>query len=570
MPADVKTELSPGLARFAREGTPDESPGAGGLSLTRLKTVLTPARLAARASLVVLSILLERNAYAGGFDIPDNGAQALGRGGAFVAKADDGSAIYWNPAGLARQRGTRLYGGASLFLGSYAFRRSGLFPDSPNDTATAPWGGRPFPQVSNSGGPFFTPFIALSTDFAFFDRLSVAIAAFGPPVVGNRTFPISTSDKPASSRYDFIQSQSSMVFPTASLAYRVTPWLDLGFSGHLVLAKFDQTSVSSVDTGQCKNVEYEPCDSRGDFVASATSFGGTVGALLRPRSDVSVGVALRMPVTLEAQGTFVPQIPKIASELAPGQASFLTRLPLVVRAGARYVSMDDDFEVYDIELDATFEAWNAAQGDGPHLRIPSLGALKNIDVLVAHGYADTFSIRAGGAYNFALFKGVVSTRGGAFFDSSATSPAYTRLDVDTLAKVAGTLGLGYKAGGLAFDVGYAAVASVSRTVAIGEGKVRPINLANAGLPIGSDGTPYPAVNEGVYKGFTHIVSVGLSVTFDELFGAPRPFYFGNSYERGYVEPGSSSSTNARDDAKGPRTTGEPVVKKQERRQDSEW
>ena len=77
-------------------------------------------------------------ARAGGFELPDNGAQAVGRGATFVAKADDTTAMYYNPAGLARQRGTRLYVGGNLFLHSYEFQRASSFPDDPNDAST-PW-----------------------------------------------------------------------------------------------------------------------------------------------------------------------------------------------------------------------------------------------------------------------------------------------------------------------------------------------------------------------------------------------------------------------------------------------
>ena len=166
-------------------------------------------RKAARASAIVGiaagSLCASLTAYAGGFEVPDNGAQAVGRGAAFVAKADDGTAIYFNPAGLARQRGTRVYAGGNLFLHSFEFQRSGAFPDDPNNAAT-PWGGKPFPLVTNSAGPFFAPFLAASTDFASLDRLTIAIGAFGPPVVGNRTFPLAIRNAPAASRYDFIQS----------------------------------------------------------------------------------------------------------------------------------------------------------------------------------------------------------------------------------------------------------------------------------------------------------------------------------------------------------------------------
>ncbi len=499
------------------------------------------ARAAALAASVIACVSIARPARAGGLEIPDNGAQALGRGAAFVAKADDGTAIYYNPAGLARQRGTRLFGGGNLFLHSFEFQRAGSFPDDPNVQAT-PWGQKPFPVVNNSAGPFFAPFVAVSTDFGTFDRLTVAIGAFGPPVVGNRTFPLAIRNAPAASRYDFIQSRSTIIYPTASLAYRVTPWLDLGFSAHLVLAKFDQTTVSYVDLGQCPNAEYQPCDSQGTLAASATSFGGTFGAMIRPLPSVAFGLSVRTPVNLEAQGTLDPKAPKaLAVQLAPGEAFLSTRLPLVVRAGGRYIAMDGDFELYDLELDATYEGWSAAQGDGPRVRVPQLGTLKNIDSLVVHGYSDTFSIRAGGAYNLEALDGIFSFRGGAFFDSSATDFKYTRLDFDTLTKIAGTLGLGYRHGAFAFDLGYAAIASVPRLVGDNQGDVRPVNGAKGGKPVNNDGNLLPAVNEGAYRGFTHIIAVGVTVTFDELFGAPRPFHFGNTYERGYVPTGEEAT-----------------------------
>jgi hypothetical protein len=196
--------------------------------------------------------------------------------------------------------------------------------------------------------------------------------------------------------------------------------------------------------------------------------------------------------------------------------------------------MDGDFETYDLELDATYEGWAAAQGDGLRLAVPSLGQQKSIDALIVHGYKSTFSVRAGGAYNLDALDGILTLRAGAFFDSPATSFAYTRLDVDTLLKIAGTAGLGYRRGAFALDVGYAAVASVQRLVGTDQGAVRPLDLARNGQPLDGAGNALPAVNEGAYRGFTHVLAAGLTVVFDELFGAPRPVHFGNAYERGYV------------------------------------
>ncbi|HEY8073050.1 MAG TPA: outer membrane protein transport protein, partial [Labilithrix sp.] len=489
------------------------------------------------------AVFREGVAHAGGFELPDNGTQALGRGAAFVAKADDPTAIYWNPAGLARQRGTRLLVDANVYLHSFSFQRAGVFPDDPNDPAT-PWGGQPYPKVQNTAGPFVAPFFALASDFATFDRLTAAVGLFGPPVIGNTTFPLGVANAPAASRYDYVQSRSTIVYPTASVAYRIFPWLDVGASAHLVLASFAQTTISysEVSAGQCKNPEYQLCDSRGDFSANATSFAGTFGVNVRPSESLAFGAMVRTPIGLTATGTFTPEAPRIAPiMLQPGTGTLYTNLPLMARIGARYISMDGDFELYDLELDVTYEAWAAAQGDGPHVQIPNLGEFTNIDADIVHRYKDTYGIRAGGAYNLEALGGVLSIRAGGYYDSPATDFAYTRVDFDTLTKIAGTFGLGYKVGAFGFDLGYAAVASIPRTVGSGIGDIHPVNGAQNGKPVDGAGNLLPAVNEGVYRGFTNILSVGATVTFDGFFGPPRKIHYCNRYEPNCVGPAGAEA-----------------------------
>src|SRR5256885_9835175 len=129
-------------------------------------------------------LLLAATAGAGGVELPGTGTEALGRGAAFTAKTDDGTAVEYNVAGLARQRGTRLLLDGSLIFAELDFQRAGGYPDSPSNPAT-PWGGKPFPKVQNQGGPFFAPLFALSTDFGVLHRWTFALALYGPSSVGN-------------------------------------------------------------------------------------------------------------------------------------------------------------------------------------------------------------------------------------------------------------------------------------------------------------------------------------------------------------------------------------------------
>ncbi len=484
-----------------------------------------------------LALFVTSAAQAGGFDLPDNGTQALGRGGAFVAKADDPTAIYFNPAGLARQRGTRLLFDGNVYLHSFTFRRLGAFRDDPNNPAT-PWGGRDYPGVSNTAGPFFLPFAALATDFGSLDRLTVAAGVFSPPTLRNRTFPLGVANAPAASRYDYVQSRGSIWMPTLSAAFRVTRWLDLGLSGHLVLASFDDTMTTYVDDGtDCPNPEFQLCDSRKTLEASATSFAATLGTTVRPIPNVAFGLAFRTPISLEAKGTLTPGPPTVGQvQLLRGDATLSTALPWILRGGARYVGLDRAFEIYDLEVDVVYEAWNGAQDTGARLRVPRLGDARDIDALIVRGFKNTVGIRLGGGYNIETRSGVFSLRAGSFFDSAATAYEHTRIEYDTLAKIAGTVGLGYKQGALGIEIAYAAVASMPRVVGTGVGVIHPLNDARNGRPVDGTDQLLPAINEGAYRGFTHIISLGATLTFDAFFGGSRAVRYGNPYEPDYVPP----------------------------------
>lgn len=61
-----------------------------------------------------LTCLLATSALGSGFLIPEQGAKASAMAGAFVATADDPSAIFYNPAGIAQQRHMAAYAGTTL------------------------------------------------------------------------------------------------------------------------------------------------------------------------------------------------------------------------------------------------------------------------------------------------------------------------------------------------------------------------------------------------------------------------------------------------------------------------
>ena len=69
---------------------------------------------------------------------PDNGSQ-IARGSAWVARADDATAVFYNPAGLSRQRRNIFYGGHLMTM-NRCFTRTDAFgnPVSPGQGLPAP------------------------------------------------------------------------------------------------------------------------------------------------------------------------------------------------------------------------------------------------------------------------------------------------------------------------------------------------------------------------------------------------------------------------------------------------
>lgn len=441
--------------------------------------------------------------------MPDCGTEALGRGGAFAAKADDPTAIHHNVGGLAQQRGTRLLFNANLARSSLAFQREGAYPGDPNDTST-PWAGKPYPRAENQGGFAATPFAAVTSDFGL-RHATFALGTFAPSTAGDRVYPLYVAGAPSPARYDSVGgTKSAILFHTAAAAFRVTGDLDIGVGVHVVQASLQLRTISFMSAGPaCQDVARESpsCDARDESTVNGWSGTGSVGALHRPGGGITLGLQFRGPVKLIADGRSVITNPsRTSAAVSDTRVAVDTALPWILRGGVRK-AFDRDT---DLEIDFTYEAWGSAMNPGPRIILengPSTQGRQ--ERVVPTGYDDTFSVRGGGSHTARLLGAAVTFRGGAYYDSSATQPRFTRLDNDTLEKFAFTAGLGVQVGSFRLDAAYASVFDVARTVRSGAVK--------AGAEPGA-----PAVNEGTFTGHTHIVSIGATVALDTLFGGARP------------------------------------------------
>ena len=84
-----------------------------------------------RLTLITMTCLIAASAFGSGFLIPEQGAKASAMAGAFAATADDPSAIFYNPAGIAQQRHFAAYTGTTFI------NFTNEFTGDPNDPGTA-------------------------------------------------------------------------------------------------------------------------------------------------------------------------------------------------------------------------------------------------------------------------------------------------------------------------------------------------------------------------------------------------------------------------------------------------
>ncbi len=226
-----------------------------------------------------------------GFGIYEQNTCTMGRGGtAAAAPCADGSAIFFNPAGLAGLKGGRASAGVTLI------HVMGGFTDDL------------FQQTTDLKDPLLVvPQVYVS--YGLTPELGVGIGLFAPYGLETK-WPLSFDGRFAG--YDNI-IKTYYVQPT--VAYQVTPWLSLGGGLDIVHGSVElhqrldlsQTPliVGGVNYGTFGQFGIAPGTdfADADLSASKTSVGGHLGAIARVNGQLSIGVHYLTKVSLDYAGT---------------------------------------------------------------------------------------------------------------------------------------------------------------------------------------------------------------------------------------------------------------------------
>jgi long-chain fatty acid transport protein len=423
-------------------------------------------RIAAAAAAGVCTFAAAASAHAGALLLPGVGPTSTARAGAWVADADDPTALAINPAGLSKQWGTVLYVGSNFLQYSLEFSRRGTYdpiPDYPMGQPQPSWIGQPYPTMKDKSkppigiGPFQAlPLIAVSTDLG----LHVRGLRFGAGVYVPNSFPTRDMGKdyviddpnrpPPPTRYDVLSQEAAIIFPSVAVAYHFpNDKIDVGLRFSPANASIDAVSYT---WGQPDPEEWTGKDSVFHLKASDPFIPVfQLGVLVRPSPSLELGAAVQTETDVHAKGegtavasehlaiagqpVIITPPPEGAKPLcaAGGAVGALKAcidigLPLIATAGARFIVRDDDGRAKaDIELDGEYERWSAVSDytvivDGYVLQSIALNP-----TVIKHGLKDTFSARLGGSVHP---NDKVTVRGGIAFDTKAAKAAWERADLD--------------------------------------------------------------------------------------------------------------------------------------------
>jgi len=504
-------------------------------------------------------------AWAGGFEHPDNGTVALGRGGAFTARASDGSAFHYNPAALAGQRGTNV-----MLLSNFTdlhscFTRSGVYPSGygvPPDTAYAEAGPMcDFHGIFDGLGPMLT----FSTDLGNRKLPVFGIGLWGPSSLLETGYSQDGEDVDnpaivtfqqgdrtraawAPNRFDLVDNRLEVIYIAPTVAYEVIPGLRLGAQFQWMYAKFEFVNYGIVSLADPAGQSAKNHLVVTDLFTPAFQ----LGVQYQLGRNVQLGALFRYVSSFDADGDLEvtavdidredPAHPTelelgkdtVDAELSVNQASslrlaarfFLPRGPgpqePLTNADGQVRSWDPMIdEVFDVELDYVFET-NSGIGEfviESNDRIEL--ADENGDVFLAsdpvgtlklpHRYKNTHSIRFGGDVN--ILPGRLAARAGGGYETAASPQRYTLLDFPSYGRFHVNVGATVRLGPADISLAYSHIFQSDRTVTDGGARVAgPGGLCNPAA-LSDDDAEACVVNEGHYEASYDVISIGVQGRF---------------------------------------------------------
>ncbi len=473
---------------------------------------------AVAGSAVLAAIALASDASAGGLYFSDRGVRPMGRGGAFVAGADDLGAIWYNPAGIVDAPHQVLADMSFLLFHSRYTRVARvrqLDPNTGQPTGQA-WN-QTYPTADGTAPIIPIPTIAISHDFGLKDA-SFALGMHAPYAAGAR-YESTVAGQPNPGRYMLLNLDgSALATPGAWAAYRIAPEVQVGAGFELLVGNYR----SQVMMSTCLPDRFVCAEEQPDFdsvsqldVGPIWAPGGNFGITIAPHDSVRIGASYQLPFRVDAPATVQVRVPPNAFFDNAYQDGDKARVKMTMPWIAR-VGVEGRYAHVRAELAWVYEAWHL------HDRIevtPENIVLRNVELfpaeyritqqIVPRNFKDTWSVRLGAEGWFDLEGYRLDVRGGVMLEKSAIPKEYLStltIDLDkVIVGIGGSLHLGET---WRFDALVARVMGKSTDVDPTEARYPLLNPVRATPPT------YPDyVNGGRYEASATILGVGLAARY---------------------------------------------------------
>lgn len=472
------------------------------------------ARAVLASTTITATLVFAGNSYASGLYFSDRGVRPLGRGGAFVAGADDVGATWYNPAGLA-DAGTSLLVDASWLNFSADFTRATNVTDANGAIHTYT-----FPTVHGSSPFLPIPTIGASYNFGKKKEFTAAFSLIAP-YTSITSFPQTLNGAPAPSRYSLISLDGSLlVVPGVYFAWKPIEQIRLGGGLQMLTGTFKSTIDFSASVPD--RVLTAPEDPNYDAYSQlsvgpifAPSANG--GVTIVPDKHVRIGVSGQLPFVIDAPGTTNVRLPTAAvfdnAQQVGDNVHVRFELPAIFRAGVEVRPIEAlriegtfvrEFWTTQHAIDITVEnvALTGVTGFPSPFKVANISIPRNFD--------NANSFRLGGEYTIPVPKTeyAIDLRAGFNYDQSAVPTAYlSPLTID-LNKYTVSLGGGLHIGThWRLDAVYAHIFTADQYV-------DPAIAASPAInPVKGNPTATESVNGGTYSARADVIGVGANYKF---------------------------------------------------------
>jgi len=405
-------------------------------------------------------------ARANGFSLPSQDAFATARGEAFVATADNPSAIYYNPAGITQLDGNNLRAGVYSLYYQPSFTPP---KGAPNHAKT-------YDETDNFAAipQFFFTHSLTNTPFSF----GLGVYA---PYGGKMNWPEKTGFRSVA-----ISGELKYVTINPVVAVKILPSLSVA-GGAMI-------NYSEINMNQGLR-RWAP---RGTnffrFNGDGWSFGYNAGILWQPHEVISFGATFRSLAKLKYEGNTGFELqPGVYNQPEHRSASADFTFPLTTVFGVSYRPTPK----WNLEFDATYTGWESFDKVTIEQSQPPVSRPFDQNIPVNLGWQESWMYQFGVTRYFD--NGWHVSGGYVFNQNSVPNKYYTPLAAD-MDRHFFSLGTGFKGRIFDFDIAYQFGYGPDHTVTDSQPSSKPANFSGENA-------------NGTYKFISQAISVSVGMRF---------------------------------------------------------